>query len=58
MNRVWKNNEQYIEPKQLLNARTDINVDKPTRTGITKFFRLVTSFRSSLTTYSGSRYRR
>lgn len=48
--RVWKNNTQYIEPDQLLNARGDINVDKPAKTSKAKYFRLVTSFRSNLTT--------
>lgn len=46
-NGKWKNNKQYIEPNQLLNARNDINVDKPAKT---KYFRLVTRFRSSLPT--------
>lgn len=50
LDRVWKNNEQYIVPSQQLNAREDVHVDEPAGTSKTKYFRLVTSFRNSLTT--------
>lgn len=32
LDEVWKNNEQYLVPSQVLNAREDINVDKAART--------------------------